>query len=389
MTRSVNAPVISIPAGRDQRSRRATRIRHDTRTPRDRVYRIRAVPDAIDPVDDVPGTITLARIAELAGVSTATASKVVNGHQEVAPETRAMVESVIQRHGYRRQKKVARAPLLEVVFHEIAGPYPVEVLNGVDRAARKYGLSIVLTQLQGGHAPGRSWTDSVLARRPTGVVMVFSEPTVQQQEQLANRQIPFVVVDPTGEFGHLVPSVGADNWSGGMAAVRHLIGLGHRRIAAITGPLRMLSARARLDGYRAALDEAGLPADPDLVRIGEFQIADGYRHTHALMRLPEPPTAVFASNDGEALGVYQAAHALDLRIPDDLSVVGFDDLPPAAYLIPALTTVRQPLAAMASTATEMIAELARGESLPQQRIVFSTELVIRASTAPPQRRLTP
>ncbi|GAA4417883.1 LacI family DNA-binding transcriptional regulator [Actinokineospora soli] len=332
--------------------------------------------------------LTLAQIAELAGVSAATVSKVVNGHQEVASDTRAMVESVIQRHGYRRQKRQAKAPLLEVVFHEIAGPYPVAVLNGVERAAREHGLSIVLTQLQGRHEPGRSWTDAVLARRPTGVVMVYSELTAGQQVQLANREIPFVLVDPTGEPAHGAPSVGADNWSGGLAATRHLVGLGHRRIAIITGG-PMLSARARLDGYRAALEEAGLPVTPDLIREGDYQIVDGYRHTRALMRLPDPPTAIFAGNDGEALGVYQAAHSLGLRIPDDLSVVGFDDLPPAEIMIPALTTVRQPLGEMAAVAAELVVALSKGSPERARRVVLPTELVVRASTAAPRRRLTP
>ncbi len=344
--------------------------------------------DTTDSAGDARGLHTLAQIAELAGVSTATVSKVVNGHQEVAPETRAMVESVIQRHGYRRQKRLAKAPLLEVVFHELAGPYPVSVLNGVERAAREHGLSIVLTQLSGRHEPGRSWTDAVLTRRPTGVVMVYSELTDGQQVQLASREIPFVLVDPTGEPGHGVPSVGADNWSGGLAATRHLIGIGHRRVAIVTGGA-MLSARARLDGYRAALGEAGLPVDPALVREGAYEIVDGYRHTMALMRLPDPPTAIFASNDGEALGVYQAAHALGLRVPDDLSVVGFDDLPPSEIMIPPLTTVRQPLGEMAATATELVVALARGDEEHARRIVLPTELIVRASTAPPRRNPAP
>ena len=345
--------------------------------------------DSTESAGDAPGILTLAQIAELAGVSAATVSKVVNGHHEVASDTRAMVESVIQRHGYRRQKRQAKAPLLEVVFHEIAGPYPVSVINGVERAARGHGLSIVLTQLQGRHEPGRSWTDTVLTRRPTGVVMVFSELTATQQIQLASREIPFVLVDPTGEPDHDVPSVGADNWSGGLAATRHLIGLSHRRIAIITGQPHLLSARARLDGYRAALEEAGLPVDPALIREGEFQITDGFRHTKALMRLPNPPTAIFASNDGEALGVYQAAYALGLRIPDDLSVVGFDDLPPSEIMIPPLTTIRQPLDEMAATATDMVVALSKGTPARGHRVILPTTLVTRASTSAPRRRLTP
>ncbi|MEU4743163.1 LacI family DNA-binding transcriptional regulator [Actinosynnema sp. NPDC023658] len=329
--------------------------------------------------------ITIAQIAALAGVSAATVSKVVNGHAEVAADTRALVEGLLREQGYRRQKKVSRSPLVEVVFHELAGAYPIEVINGVERVAGEHGLTIALTGLHGRHTPGRSWVDGVLTRRPVGVVAVFSGPTPAQYEQLQSRDVPVVLVDPTGEPHHGVPSVSAENWSGGLAATRHLLELGHRRIAVVTGALTMLSGRARLDGYRAAMDAAGVPVDPDLVREGHFQIVDGLVHTRELLRLPDPPTAVVTGNDGEALGVYQAVHEAGLRIPEDLSVVGFDDLPPAQWMIPALTTIRQPLDEMAATATAMLVDLAQGGRLPHRRRILPTELVVRASTAPPRR----
>ncbi|GAB2975683.1 LacI family DNA-binding transcriptional regulator [Saccharothrix stipae] len=329
--------------------------------------------------------ITIARIAEMAGVSAATVSKVVNGHVEVAAETRALVEGLLREQGYRRQKRVSRAPLVEVLFHELAGVYPVEVIKGVERVATEHGLTISLSELHGRHTPDRSWIDGLLARRPTGVVAVFSGPTPEQHRQLHSRDIPVVLVDPTGEPAHGMPSVGADNWSGGLAATRHLLDLGHRRIAVITGATGMLSGRARLDGYRAAMDAAGVPVDPEFVREGHFQIVDGLAQTRELLRLPNPPTAVVTGNDGEALGVYQAVYEAGLRIPDDLSVVGFDDLPPAQWMIPALTTIRQPLCEMAGTATGMVIDLAQGRALPQHRLVLSTELVVRASTAAPRR----
>jgi DNA-binding LacI/PurR family transcriptional regulator len=329
--------------------------------------------------------VTIARIAELAGVSAATVSKVVNGHPEVAADTRALVEGLIREQGYRRQKKVSRSPLVEVVFHELAGAYPIEVIKGVERVAGGHGLTIALTELHGRHTPDGSWVDGVLARRPVGVVAVFSGPTPTQYEQLRDRGFPVVLVDPTGEPGHGVPSVGADNWSGGLAATRHLIELGHRRIAVITGALRMLSGRARLDGYRAAMDAARVPVDPELIREGHFQIVDGLDHARELLRLPDPPTAVVTGNDGEALGVYQAVHEAGLRIPHDLSVVGFDDLPPAQWMIPALTTVRQPLEEMAATATGMLIDLSQGRQPTRNRVVLSTELVVRNSTAAPSK----
>jgi DNA-binding LacI/PurR family transcriptional regulator len=133
------------------------------------------------------------------------------------------------------------------------------------------------------------------------------------------------------------------------------------------------------------MDDAGVTVGAELVREGHYQIVDGLDHTRELLRLPEPPTAIVTGNDGEALGVYQAVYEAGLRIPDDLSVVGFDDLPPTQWMIPALTTVRQPLGEMAATATGMVIDLAQGRELSQHRLVLATELIVRASTAPPRQ----
>ncbi|NYI04620.1 LacI family DNA-binding transcriptional regulator [Allostreptomyces psammosilenae] len=343
-------------------------------------------PDRAAPVETaVNEPLTIAQIAERAGVSLATVSKVVNGRADVSAETRSLVESVIRRHGYRRRKRPAGpAPLLELVLHAVEGPYPVEVFRGVQRVAREHGLAVVLSELEGHHTPGRGWVEDVLARRPTGVISVFSSPSDDQGDRLRSRGIPFVLVDPTGEPAHACPSVGASNWNGGLSAVRHLLELGHHRIAVITGPEHILSSRARLDGYRAGLEMAGLAVDPELIRVGDFHIESGLRHTRDLLRLPDPPTAVFACNDGQALGVYLAAAEAGVRIPQDLSVVGFDDLFPSAWTPPPLTTVRQPLAEMAATAATMVLALSREEPLPQRRVEMATELVVRGSTAPPR-----
>ncbi|MFD5319267.1 LacI family DNA-binding transcriptional regulator [Streptomyces sp. NPDC127098] len=329
--------------------------------------------------------LTSAEIAERAGVSVSTVSKVINGRSDVAPDTRARVEDVIRRHGHLRQKRRAGgpAPLLELVFRQTRDAYAIEVINGVQRVAREHRLAVVLSELQGRHTPDQGWVEQVLARRPTGVISVFAVLTDAQSGQLRSRGIPFVLVDPGGEPAHASPSVGATNWGGGLSATRHLLGIGHRRVAVITGPDHSMASRARLDGYRTALDTAGIAADPALVRTGDFTTEGGLAHARALLRLPEPPTAVFACNDAQALGVYLAAAEAGLRIPDELSVVGFDDLPPAQWTVPPLTTVRQPLTEMAATAATMVLTLAGGRVPAQPRVELATELVVRASTAPP------
>ncbi len=180
-----------------------------------------------------------------------------------------------------------------------------------------------------------------------------------------------------------LPSVGATNWAGGIAATEHLLGAGHRRIGAITGPQGYICSRARADGYRSALEQAGLPIDPALLRHGDFQHEGGFRRGGELLDLADPPTAIFAGSDQQALGVYEAARQRGLRVPQDLSVVGFDDLPAARWVSPPLTTVRQPLADMGRVAAEMLGDLIAGTPLRSQRVELSTELVIRDSTAGP------
>jgi LacI family xylobiose transport system transcriptional regulator len=194
-----------------------------------------------------------------------------------------------------------------------------------------------------------------------------------------------VMVDPAGNPGPDVPSIGSADWNGGHLATRHLIDLGHRRIGIITGPHDMLASTARLSGYRTALDSAGIPIDPELIRPGEFHHADGLTEGRALLSLPDRPTAIFASSDLYALGVYEAARSLGLTIPGDVSVVGYDDLRIAQWAGPPLTTIHVPLLAMAEQAVQLVTRLADEPDLAFSRIDIDTSLVIRASTAAPAR----
>ncbi|MBW8739230.1 MAG: LacI family DNA-binding transcriptional regulator [Streptomyces turgidiscabies] len=330
-------------------------------------------------------TATLAEIAREAGVSAPTVSKVLNGRADVAPATRTRVEDLLRAYGYRRRRAEAtRSPLIDLVFHELESGWAMEVIRGVENAAREEGLSVVLSESAGRLTPGRTWADQVAARRPHGVVLVLSGLDESQRALLTSRSIPFVVMDPAGDPGDNVPSVGATNWQGGLAATRHLVELGHTRIASISGPSRMMCSRARVDGYRAALETAGLPVDPALLKAGDFHHETGYRAGLELLRAPNRPTAVFAGNDLQALGLYEAARELGLRIPEDLSVVGFDDLPIARLVGPPLTTVRQPLMEMAETAARLVLNLGREDGTSgATRVELATSLVVRNSTAPP------
>lgn len=332
--------------------------------------------------------VTIADIARLAGVSVPTVSKVVNGRLEVAAETRAHVERVIHEHGYRRFKRSPLKPAasIELVFRELAGVYPVEIINGVEQVAGEHRLGVLVSESRGHKVPGRGWIEDVLARGPLGVIAVFSDLSPEQRAQLAARGIPLVVLDPVGVPSDDLPSVGATNWLGGLSVTRHLLDLGHRRIAAITGPTWALCSRARLDGYRTALETAGVPGDPELIRQAEFEVVDGVTHTAELLKLPDPPTAIFAFNDGMAIGVYHAAAQAGVRIPEDLSVVGFDNYLIDQWMTPPLTTIHQPLTEMGAAAARMVLDLVQGIKPEHTRLELATRLVVRDSTAPPRRR---
>lgn len=329
------------------------------------------------------GDPTIATVARLAGVSVPTVSKVINGRAGVAATTRRRVEAILHEQGYRRPQSMVPVPILEVAFRALESHLAVEILRGVELVAREHELAVGFTEIDGRCGAGRTWIDQILSRRPTGLIAVYFESDPRQQSRLATSSIPVVALDPTGEPLHDTPSVGATNWSGGLTATRHLLSLGHRRIAMVNGPADFLCARARLDGFRAALDEAGLPFEPELVRPGRFRFEDGLEQGLSLLGGQRRPTAVFAANDMQALGVYAAAYRMGLRIPEDLSVIGFDDVEFGQWAVPPLTTIRQPLAEMGAAAARLVVELAGGQRPAQTRVELATTLVERSSTAPP------
>ncbi|MEV0728206.1 LacI family DNA-binding transcriptional regulator [Polymorphospora sp. NPDC050346] len=326
--------------------------------------------------------MTIAYIAQSAGVSVPTVSKVINGRFGVAADTRLRVQAVLNRYGYRKSSPARRSNMIELVFDELTHMWGIEVIRGVEQVAREHRLGVVLTEFGPQRGAIRYWIDDTLARRPDCVVTV-AQLTDDERNQLRAQGIPFVVFDPTVELPDDVPFVGATNWNGGRSATRHLIDLGHRRIAIIAGPELVLCCQARLDGYRSATEAAGLRVDAEFVVRAPLTQEGGYAAALALLRRPERPTAIFASNDLQALGVYQAARTIGLCIPADLSVVGFDDLPIAALVDPPMTTIHQPLTEMAVAAAELALALGRGGEVRQAGVELATTLTVRQSTAPP------
>ncbi|WP_460444771.1 LacI family DNA-binding transcriptional regulator [Angustibacter aerolatus] len=342
-----------------------------------------SAPEPAPPDRPAGARVTLAHVAEEAGVSLSTASKVLNGRGDVAAATRSRVESLLVRYGYRRRAAgTPEAPLIELVFHELDSAWSMELIRGVEEVAVEAGASVVLTRSGTRHAPGPEWVDGVLRRRPLGVVLVFSALPAELREKLSSRAIPFVIVDPAGDPAPDVPSVGSANWQGGVAATQHLIDHGHQRIAIVTGPQDMMCSVARLAGFRSAMGMAGLDVDPELVRFGDFHVEGGHKHAAELLDLRHPPTAIFAGSDLQALGAIEAARMRGLRIPEDLSVVGYDDIPVARWSSPALTTVHQPLQRMGQEAARLVLRLRDGD-VSATRMDLAVDLVVRDSTAPP------
>jgi LacI family xylobiose transport system transcriptional regulator len=328
--------------------------------------------------------VKLNELADEAGVSLSTVSKVLNGRSDVSAETRAKVEAILDRQGYQRRAGLPnKGTLIEVVFPELETAWAMEIIRGVENVARANGLSVVLTESGDRHSPSADWVEGVLRRRPVGVVLVFSDLEEESKAKLRSRAIPFVIVDPAGDPAPDVPSVGSANWSGGLVATRHLIELGHTRIAAITGRDDMMCSFARVDGYRSAMSSAGLEVDERLVRFGNFQVDGGNEIALELLALDDRPTAIFAGSDLQALGVIEAARTLGLQIPRDLSIVGYDDLQLAQWSSPALTTIHQPLTKMAEEAARLVVRMSEGELESIPRMDLATRLVVRESTAAP------
>ena len=327
---------------------------------------------------------TLAAIAAEAGVSLPTVSKVVNGRPDVAPSTRARVEQLLVQHQYPRngQRTARRSGLIDLVFAGLDSPWAVEILRGVEEWGAEHSTAIAVSSVRHGDARPASWTSAIASHHSDGVILVTTTLTAAQVGQLRGAGIPLVVIDPANTPPADIPSVGATNWAGGLAATEHLLSLGHRRIGMITGYPDMLCSLARLDGYRSSLERAGLTVDPALIKYGDFEHEGGFARAVELLDLPGRPTAIFAGSDQMAFGVYEATRQRGLRIPDDLSVVGFDELPVSRWASPPMTTVRQPLVEMGAAAAQMIGELIDGLPLRSNRMELSTELIVRESTAP-------
>jgi len=331
---------------------------------------------------------TIREIARAAGVSIATVSRVINGRPDVSPQTREVVLRVVREHGFSTNRNAralsgGRTGLVGVTLPILEAAYFAVIVSGTAEALYEHDMRIVLCPTLHQHEREVTLLDRLMHGTTDGAVLMLPEESNAELRALQETGYPFVVVDPRVQLDQGIPAVSASNASGARAVVEHLLSLGHRRIGAILGPADWMATTERLNGYRSALAAAGVLVARDLVVESDFSIESGEAAAAALLDLPERPTAIFGFNDNVAIGVLRAAAERGLGVPDDLSVVGFDDSEQSGLVTPALTTVRQPLAEMGRMAVSLLLRLLDHQRVEAMNIELATRLVVRESTAAP------
>jgi len=325
-------------------------------------------------------TVTIQDVAKTAGVSVSTVSRVLNGKVDVASETQDRILSVIDNLGYTtnlaaRSMRSSKKNLLGLIMPDIAYPFAIEVMKGVNRAIAESEFDL-LVYTTGDIRKSESASHeqkyvSLLNNSITDGVIIVA-PIASE----FSNDAPIVSIDPLASNPNY-PTVHATNYQGAIDAMAYLLGLGHQRIGFISGRAKLESSNRRLKGYRDALKNARILVDKNLIAFGDYTTETGVVCARKLLSLDKPPTAIFASNDQTAIGVFQAAQELGLRIPEDLSIIGFDNISESKYL--GLTTIDQFISEMGFVATQMLIKLINRESLDTQTYKMKTQLVTRNS----------
>lgn len=337
---------------------------------------------------------TLASIAERAGVSVATVSKVVNERPGMSEATRARVEAAIREVGYRRATRSGLPGVrqVHVVFDTLHSVYSLRVLDGMVAAAQRVGVDLVtrvLSPASGFGAAGasgddvpldRAFVDDVASRGALGMIVVTTPLAADVVDACLDTGLALVAVDSPDPLDRSVASIGSSHAAGGQQAVEHLVGLGHRRIAFVGGHPANPGLRARAAGYREALLSAGVTLDPGLV--SEEGMGTSARAVERMLALDDPPTAVFATNDADAFAVIRTVVQAGLRVPEDVSVVGYDDTYSAMLTVPLLTTVHTSMHDIGRAAVDTVLRLHAGEKPFSHHLELATTLIVRESTGP-------
>ena len=320
-------------------------------------------------------------VARLAGVSTATVSRILNSPDAGRPETRRRVAAAVKKLGYEpnvsaRNLRVNRTATIIVVLPDINNPFFSFIVRGIEDVAHEQGFSVLLCNTDNDLQRELQYTKIIGRRGADGAIFLTARVSSPHILKMAER-VPVVLA--CEYIDGAVSQVSIDNVGAAMDATRHLIQLGHRRIAYVNGPPDVILSRDRLRGYTLALQQAGLPVLEELIAPGTFYLESGVEAARRLLGLPEPPTAVFCANDEMAIGFIRAAEAMGRRVPGDVAVVGFDDIRFAAFYRPALTTVAQPMYEIGRRAAQLLLDQVGGRADGPQSIVLPHRLVVRES----------
>ena len=331
---------------------------------------------------------TLNDVAKLAGVSAMTVSRVINNSGYTSNETRSRVEAAIAELAYvpnavGRQLRSKRTNMLALVLSDIMNPFFTTIARGVEDVARAQGFTVMFCNTDESEAEEAQYLLMLVQRQVDGVLLVPASTSDKSLRLLSSHYMPVVVLDRRIQ-SRQVDSVRSDSVAGAYALTEHLVALGHRRIAVLTGRRSVSTSADRVAGYRRAMVDAGLPVDDALVRHGEYNQGDGYRMAQEILALDARPTAIFAANNFIAFGAIRAFREAGLRIPEDVSVVAFDDLPAAWMTDPFLTVVDQPAYEIGRRGAELLlARLDGSISGPGREVILQSELIIRRSSAQP------
>ena len=325
--------------------------------------------------------VTIIDVAAEAGVSYGTVSRVINNDDHVKPETREKVRQAMERLGYvvnRQARRLAggSSNTIGVLVPDLGTSYIGEIMRGIDAELGLSDFDLMLYTTHRTASKEANFIANLTRGMVEGLLLVLPRNPSDYLGLLTSRNFPFVLIDHQGT-GEQCAAVGATNWQGSYQAIKYLLEAGHTRIGFITGAMDLACSVDRLDGYHAALRTYHIPVDPDLIVKGDFFQPSGYSGANRLLALHEPPTAIFASNDVMAMGALDAVRESGLRVPEDISLVGFDDIPQASLVHPALTTVRQPLEQMGRIATQMLLDMLNNPGKKINRIELPTELIIR------------
>ncbi|MCC7445989.1 MAG: LacI family DNA-binding transcriptional regulator [Anaerolineae bacterium] len=331
--------------------------------------------------------VTIKDVAREAGVSYSTVSRVLNNQPHIHPDKRQRVLDAAARLGYvvnlqARGLVGGRTQTIGLLLHELSAPYMGLVVQGIDEELAAAAYELILQTTHRHRHKETLLVNTVSRGMIDGLLLLLPLELESYLDVLRDRQFPYVVIDHQG-FDDFSPTVSADNVQGAYTATKYLIELGHRRIGFVAGRFDTSSGTDRLAAYKAALTDAGLPFDPDLVQPGAYEQHGGYLAANALLDLPQPPTALFCANDASAFGAYEAIRNRGLRIPQELSVIGFDDIPQAALVHPPLTTIQQPLVEIGRRAARLLLHYIAQPDYPVEHIVMPTRLIVRESCQSP------